>query len=184
MLRLFIASDLPEAAKRALGSTSARLRQELPPASWGRPETYHVTYAFLGDQDDAVVAHLGDALAASLAGSDAFDATIGGGGFFPDERRPRVAWVGLSPAERFSRVAAVVRDAVRAAGVSMDEKPFAPHMTIARVKVPWKRHDTERFVAAFGAAATPARIDAVTLYVSRLASGGAVHTPLRIVRLS
>jgi 2'-5' RNA ligase len=182
-LRLFIASDFPEAVKAALGDRAGALRRSLPPASWGRPETYHVTYAFLGDHEESAVARLGDALSDALAASHAFDARIGGAGFFPDARRPHVAWVGLQPPEAFAGLAAAVRGAVRSAAVAMDEKRFAPHMTLARIKAPWKHGDTEAFVSTFAALSLAARIDSVSLYMSRLTSNGAQHTPLRVVRL-
>lgn len=183
-LRLFIASDLPDAVKTVLGERAAALRRAVPAASWGRAETYHITYAFLGDQDERTVAPLADALETALGSSLAFDATVGSSGFFPDARRPRVAWVGLRPPEAFAALADAVRGAVRSAGVGMDEKPFAPHMTIARMKAPWRRGDTEAFGKAFGGIALAARVDVVSLYMSRLTTGGAQHTPLRVVRLA
>lgn len=183
-LRLFIASDLPDAVKTVVGERAAALRRAVPPASWGRPETYHITYAFLGDQDESTVAPLGDALETAIASSLAFDATVGSAGFFPDARRPRVAWVGLQPSDAFASLADAVRIAVRSAGVAMDEKPFASHMTIARMKAPWRRGDTEAFERAFGGIALAARIEGVSLYMSRLGTGGAQHTPLRVMRLA
>lgn len=182
-LRVFVASDLPETVKVALGERAAEVRHRVPPASWGRPETYHVTYAFLGDQDESTVARLGDALTDALASSRAFDARISGAGFFPDARRPRVAWVGLQPPEAFAGLAEAVRGAVRSAAVAMDVKPFAPHMTLARIKAPWKQRDTEAFTNSFAALSLAARIDSVSLFMSRLTTGGAQHTPLRVVRL-
>ncbi|MHB0968877.1 MAG: RNA 2',3'-cyclic phosphodiesterase [Thermoanaerobaculia bacterium] len=182
-LRLFIASDLPEPLRAALGERAANLRRALPSASWGHPDTYHVTYAFLGDQEESAVARLGDALEEALATVHATDARIGAAGFFPDARRPRVGWVGLQPSEAIAGIAAATRGAVRAAGVAMDEKPFTPHLTLARMKAPWKHDDTEAFTTAFAAIALASRIESVSLYMSRLTTDGAQHTPLRTVRL-
>jgi len=54
-MRLFIATTFPEEILRSLNERLASVRSKLPPASWVRPETQHLTYAFLGEQDEAVV---------------------------------------------------------------------------------------------------------------------------------
>lgn len=176
-MRLFLAVPLPDAVRDELGRRAAGLRPVLPPASWPRPESIHLTLAFLGEVEPGRL----DALTRSLGAVRfaRFAASLGQPGFFPHERRPRVAWVGLQPEGPLDALAGEVRRAVGAAGVAFDEKPFRPHLTLARVKAPWSATHVSRFRAAFAALPPdPFEVSRVVLYESRLSPRGATHEPV------
>ncbi len=180
-LRLFIAWPLDDAIRRALGRMVAPLRNRLPAASWPRPESIHLTFAFLGDTRPENVASISAALD-GCANENAIEVRAGGVGVFPDERRPRVAWIGVEPAEPVVALAKRVRTAVIGAGVSFDPKPFRPHLTIARIKSPWRASDVASLREAFNGWTSPAAsLDRVTLYESRLSPSGAIHTEVHSV---
>ena len=108
-----------------------------------------------------------------------FGATLGNAGFFPHDQRPRVAWIGLEPEEPLAALAGEVRRAVTAAAVPFDEKPFRPHLTMARVKAPWSAAHVARFRDAFAALLPdPFEVNRVVLYESRLSPHGATHVPV------
>src|SRR5947209_19825163 len=100
-MRLFIASTFPEGILRALNDRLAALKPKLPAASWVRAETQHLTFAFLGEQDESLIETLSPRVAAALATIASFDALLHGCGFFPNARHARVGWVGVAPEERF-----------------------------------------------------------------------------------
>ena len=184
-MRLFIAASLPETTRLQIEATVAPLRSRLPAASWTRAESFHLTLAFLGDLDESVIQPLSVELDTRLSEERAFDLTAAGAGFFPDQRRSRVAWIGLEPREPLIRVAALVRDAVRGVSLAFDEKPFAPHLTLARLRARWSRQDVDQFLSRLSDfRSEPARLDAVTLFQSQLSSKGAIHTPLHRVLLN
>jgi len=58
-VRTFIAIELPDAVKEALGELSRRLRVAPVPAAWVRPENIHLTLRFLGDVDEPHLAQTG-----------------------------------------------------------------------------------------------------------------------------
>lgn len=185
MPRLFIAAPLPESTKRQIERVVAPLRQRLAPASWTRPESFHLTFAFLGDQKEAMVDPLAGELAFRLRGAAGFEVVVAGCGFFPNPRRPRVAWVGLRPEEELKRTAQGVLEALRARKIDFDEKPYVPHLTLARLRERWAdRHVREFMEALERFSSEPARLDSVILYQSQLSSKGAIHTPLRTFTLS
>ncbi|HEY0789229.1 MAG TPA: RNA 2',3'-cyclic phosphodiesterase [Thermoanaerobaculia bacterium] len=183
MLRLFIAWPLDDAIRRELARITGALRPRMPAASWPRPESIHLTFAFLGDTPAERV----DAIARSLdscADARAIDVRGGEVGLFPDERRPRVAWIGLEPHDTVSALAGRLRAALADAGIAFDPKPFRPHLTVARVKAPWRASDVAALRDAFRGWSSPAaRLDRVVLYESRLDAGGAVHTELHALPL-
>src|SRR4051794_10335538 len=123
-MRLFLATAFPEAALRALNERVAPIRTKAPPASWVRPETQHLTFAFLGEQDEALIERLAPLVEQELAGVKRFEGALHGSGFFPNPRHARVGWIGVEPEERFAEVARGVRAAVDRLGIKLDRGEF------------------------------------------------------------
>lgn len=173
-MRLFIATSFPEGTLRSLNERVATLKSKLPRASWVRPETQHLTFAFLGEQDESLADRL------KVPCGKAFEAILRGCGFFPNRRHARVGWVGAEPAEEFVALAGRIRTAVVAAGVELDQNEFRPHLTLMRIRDRWPPLAIDTFEHALrDYRSAPFAVDHVTLYVSRLSPDGAVHTPLR-----
>ena len=179
-MRLFIATTFPVEVLRDLNERVARLRPRLPAAAWVREGTQHLTYAFLGEQEETLIERLSRPLGAALAGLPRFEARVSGCGFFPNPRRPRVGWAGLDPEARFVDVAGYVREVVKGEGVVLDGVEFKPHLTLMRLRDPWPPSSLDLFTRTLrDYRSAPFSVAAVTLYSSRLDPNGAVHTPLR-----
>lgn len=179
-MRLFIATSFPESVLFELDERVRRVKTKLPPASWVRRETQHLTFAFLGEQDESVIARLDPLVTNALAPVRQFQAQLRGCGFFPNTRRARVGWAGVTPGEKFIGIADAVRAAVKETGIQLDGAEFKPHLTLCRIRDSWPPGCVEIFNAAFGSLETePFTVDHVTLYSSRLNPSGAVHTPVR-----
>jgi len=173
-MRLFIATTFPAEVLRPLNERVEKLKPKLPKASWLRPETQHLTFAFLGEQEESVVDKI------TLDGGSGFEARLQGCGFFPNRRHARVGWVGAEPHEQFIDLAQRVRSGVTAAGVELDNNEFKPHLTLMRIRDRWPPMATELFEKSLrDFESAPFAIHEVTLYLSRLNPSGAVHTPLR-----
>jgi 2'-5' RNA ligase len=179
-MRLFIASSFPESVTRDLHARVTSLKPRLPSASWVRPETQHLTYAFLGEREEELVDRVTPQIAQRLQAIKKFTATLGGCGFFPNPRRARVGWVGLDPEQPFRDIAAGVREVVTQAGIELDRADFRPHLTIMRIRDAWPPASIEMFEKGLGDyRSAPFAVDSITLFSSRLDPAGAVHTPLR-----
>jgi len=184
-MRLFIAMSFPEALLRPVNDRTARVKSKLPPASWVRPESQHLTFAFLGEQEESLIDKLAPLVERSVGAVPKFEGTLGGAGFFPNPRHARVGWVGVRPEESFTALAKAVRDAVQAAGVTLDRAEFRAHLTLMRIRDPWPPACIETFNAALrDFKSAPFAVERVTLFSSRLNPNGAVHTPLRQFALS
>jgi 2'-5' RNA ligase len=179
-MRLFIAASFPEAVLRPLNERVSRIKPRLPPASWVRAETQHLTFAFLGEQDESLVETLAPEVARRVAQIPRFEATLAGCGFFPHPRHARVGWVGVRPEEPLRAIAGGVRDAVQRCGVELDRAEFRPHLTVMRMRDRWPPASIDLFAAALrDFVSAPFAVERVTLYSSRLNPNGAVHTPVR-----
>jgi 2'-5' RNA ligase len=178
-VRLFIAVELSPEAHAVLRAGLGVLKRDLPPARWVRAETMHLTLKFLGERPAELVDVLDRAVPAALAACSPAAVELGGGGFFPHERRPRVAWIG-GTAPDFGAWAAAVDDACAQIGIEREARPFALHLTLARMERPWGARAVEDFMVRVGKwrfAEFVAR--EVVLFESRLAPAGAEHSALR-----
>ena len=178
-MRFFIATSFPPEVLRPLNERIEKVKPRLPHASWVRPETQHLTFAFLGEQDEAFANRI------RVEGGKKFEACLKGCGFFPNRNHARVGWIGAEPRERFAELADLVRDAVETAGVKMDQNEFRPHLTVMRIRDRWPPRSLQLFEETLGDfESAPFTVHEVTLYLSRLDPHGAVHTPLRTFTLA
>ena len=190
-MRLFVALEIPEPVRREVRRRVAGLRERLPRARWVDPDVLHLTLLFLGEVAPELVADLAGRLAQAFAAHPPLPLRLAGGGTFPAGRPARVAWIGVAgPPELAPLQAAVVRAAraaleppasseapatARAAAVLREggERPFQPHVTLARCPSPWPRGASEKFAAAFPAEIGPPFVaDRGVLVESRLSPRG------------
>lgn len=161
----------------------ARSRPGLPPASWTKPESWHLTLRFLGEIEEAAAARFAEAVAAAAGALEETSLPPGGPVVFPPRGRPRVVGIGFAPGPGLEAIASVARAAERAArsiGCAPEDRAFRPHVTLARLREPWSARSVEAFRAAASGWPFPAwRVCGLVLYSSRLLPSGAVHTPVR-----
>jgi RNA 2',3'-cyclic 3'-phosphodiesterase len=178
-MRLFIAIELPDHYKEALG----KLRTPaIPGARWVAAEQIHLTLAFLGEVDEDTAGRLIAGLARIRAPE--FELCLTGTGCFPNRQRPRVVWVGVKPEPGLTRLAATIRETVLACGIPMEERPFSPHLTLARLKIPVSRELGVFLDQQQELNLEPFPVAEFILFQSRLTQQGAVHIPVRSFPLS
>ena len=136
-MRLFIAAQIPQGIRDGLAALMTGLKKEIPGLRWVRPEGMHLTLRFLGDVAESDLARLGGEVRRNLAGSAGpFDVRVEGLGLFPEKGRARVLWVDLvEPTGALVVLHSMVERAVVGAalpGVKKEDRPFRPHLTLAR----------------------------------------------------
>ena len=172
-MRLFIAIELPDHCKKALGE----LRSAIPGARWVPAEQIHLTLAFLGEVGEETSKQLTGALARIQAPS--FSLSIAGTGCFPNRHHPRVLWIGVKPEPVLAGLAAMIHETVLACGIPQEERPFSPHLTFARLKLPCAR-EVGAFLDLHGSVELPSfPVKEFTIFRSRLSQQGAEHIPVR-----
>jgi 2'-5' RNA ligase len=130
-VRLFVALDIPEDVRAALRAFMAPLRRVAPAARWTRTEGQHVTLKFLGNVGEEKLEAIRSVLS-PLRSPEPVRMVFRGANFFPNVRRPRVFWAGVESSENLATLAADVEGALVAAGFAPEERPFHPHLTLAR----------------------------------------------------
>jgi len=140
-MRLFIGISLPGEYAQIIGEVQDAWKSRLASKmSWVRPELVHLTLRFLGEVDEDRVGGIVQAMQEAARGS--FVMQGGAGGFFPPKGAPRVIWIGLRQgreecAEYFEKL----DRGLAKAGFLAESKPFAPHLTVARVKTAVRSDD-------------------------------------------
>jgi RNA 2',3'-cyclic 3'-phosphodiesterase len=135
LTRTFVALLLPEDWMDYLAGVSRTLAEGTSGFSWVKPENFHLTVRFLGDLGDSGVRRVCDTVTEAASPLDAPRARLGELGAFPDLQRPRVLWIGFAEGGReLETVGKSVNDALRKAGFGPPDKPFRPHLTVARVR--------------------------------------------------
>jgi RNA 2',3'-cyclic 3'-phosphodiesterase len=134
-VRLFIAIEIPNAIRDALNTFLRELRAVAPSAKWVRAENLHVTLKFLGHTEPEKRIAIEQALKA-IRSPQPVVLQIRGLGFFPNEKRPRVFWLGMDVSANLRPLAEDIDHATSRLGFSAENRPFAPHLTLARFDPP------------------------------------------------
>jgi 2'-5' RNA ligase len=163
----------------ALTELAAAVDAVLPSAPvvlrWTPRDQWHLTLAFLGNVSAELLPAVHAACAVAAHGRCAAPLRIAGAGRFGD----RVLWAGIGE-ERplLVDLSARLGAALRAAGIEVDDRPYHPHLTLARAPRDISP-DLRPTVAALSRfAGQPWQPDAVRLMHSRLGAepgGRAVH---------
>jgi RNA 2',3'-cyclic 3'-phosphodiesterase len=177
-MRLFVAIDIPEDVRAAIGALIAKLRPTHRNARWVRIEGLHVTLKFIGETSSEKAADIKTALA-SIPLAVPIPIIFRGLGFFPNQHRPRVLWAGIAAGPELSALAAIVDTALAPLGYPREERAFSPHLTLARFDAPRGLDPLRAAIESAGPLEFGRAIATeFHLYQSVLKPGGAEYTRL------
>lgn len=171
-MRLFVAVVPPDEALEHLsaGLDAARTREAdvlgNETLRWARPDTWHLTLAFLGELADKRVPDLDRRLHRAASRHAACEVALTGSGRFDG----RVLWIGFSgEVAVLRRLAGSVQAASRRAGADVDERPLRAHITLARAREPTDLRPAVAALADY--AGPPWTAHELVLVRSRLGAG-------------
>lgn len=177
-MRLFIAIEIPDDLKKALG----KLRMDIPGARRVPDGQIHLTLAFLGEVDEVTAAMLIDEL--SRIRLPSLELCLSGVGCFPNRQRPRVLWVGLEQEQLLNDAAGMVRKAVLRCGIPQEDRPFSAHITLARFGIPASREVGAFLEQDAKLVLRPFPVREFTLFRSLLTPQGVTHIPIKSFSLA
>jgi 2'-5' RNA ligase len=130
-MRLFVAVIPPRPVVLELRAALSTLPHGDPQLRWCRPDTWHVTLAFLGEVSEEALTDLKERLGRAAARNTPMELALAGGGHFGG----RTLWTGVQgERDRLGRLAESVNSVARRCHIKVDERPFRPHLTLARVR--------------------------------------------------
>jgi len=187
--RAFVALDLPSWVVASLEGAGDALRREdrrWRDDKWVEGRNLHITLKFLGSLSDEDVTLVRAALDVTIPEHGAARLAEPRIRAVPNTRRARMVWATFFDDD--GTCAAVAEAAERAAlraGVAPEERPFVPHVTLARAR---RQHAVtssalEAAQVVLDAAPKAVSVGEVTLYRSVLTRQGPVYEPLDVWRL-
>jgi 2'-5' RNA ligase len=145
--------------------------------SWVRRENLHYTLRFMGELGEDGARRVKEAADDAARTGTPFAAALGALGAFPNARRARVLWVGMSEgAELLTAIARALESALARKGFEAADHAFSAHLTIGRVREP--RADWTERLAAVRVEPESARftVDRLCVVESRLSPRGSAYT--------
>ena len=96
-IRAFLAIDPPEDILQAMSRLQEKLKREISGRiSWTKPQGQHLTLKFFGDISTEDVKNICSAVQNRVTSEPSLNLKVEKLGVFPDARRPRVIWCGVT----------------------------------------------------------------------------------------
>jgi 2'-5' RNA ligase len=179
MVRIFLAIDLPTKLLELLEEYQNRLRSAQADVRWVRPSNIHLTLKFMGELPESDVVKVVETCKDVCRGEGAFSLNLEGTGAFPNQRRPRVLWVGLAgDAGRLSGLQGRMEQALGKVGFPAEGRAFSPHLTIGRFRSERNLAKLLEIASRSKIASEPFPVEEVLIYESRLTPQGPQYTVL------
>ncbi len=185
-MRLFVALQIPEDVRSNCAALIRDLRETAPKLKWVRAENLHITLKFIGHVPDEKLNGISHALS-RVRSPEPLQTQFRGLGFFPNEKRPRVFWMGIDAPRNLSELTARIDAELHALGFPLETRAFSPHLTLARIDESHKRlpdafrsRVQEHATRDFG----NLRATEFALVESKLKPSGAEYTTVRAYRFT
>jgi 2'-5' RNA ligase len=182
-MRLFIAIDINEEIRKALGELQRQLQRKADfrqgDVKWVRPELIHLTLKFLGEVEDEKITSVCETVKDVAGKHESFELNIESVGCFGG-RSAKVLWVGTGDGkDKLFDLQKDLEEKLALAGFAPEDREFSGHLTLCRIK---------SSAAGFKLAAMSKdfedlrlgviSVDSVSVYQSQLTPAGPVYTVL------
>jgi 2'-5' RNA ligase len=191
-VRLFVACEVPDEVKAAIGGITQSLRERSGNAvRWINPEGVHVTLKFLGEVPVKKLPAIKLAIQEAVVGHQPFELEFSNIGTFGGREGLRIMWVGVAgDVLRLEALVRAVNAALAVVGFEPERRPFRPHLTLGRVRDEVGTRQRAEIEVEVGKTEVPPvswRTAQVSLMRSRLGPGGASYDvlatfPLRVTQ--
>ncbi|MFP4380106.1 MAG: RNA 2',3'-cyclic phosphodiesterase [Candidatus Sumerlaeia bacterium] len=180
-LRLFIAANLAPEQEEACADIIERLQKGMQftksHPKWSKPKNLHLTLKFLGDTQERRIPKIQQAMDDACSEKKPFLFRLGGLGVFPNEKKPRVIWLGMGKGkEKMTTLQKNLDAALAHIGFPLDNREFSPHLTLARLN---SMRDTHAMIRVLKMhehiKAGENLLDKICLYQSTLTPKGPVY---------
>ncbi len=175
-LRLFIAFSTPPLVKESALRLIGTLRSANADVSWERGEKLHCTVKFLGDTAPDRIPGLMEVLTILAESVPPFAVSYRSVGCFPNNRSPRVLWIGIEdPSGTLKDLQQKLEASLTTLGFEPEDRPFHPHLTLGRVRSPKNQRQLLAMMETVTFASDLYTVDAFMLMQSELQPTGSLY---------
>jgi RNA 2',3'-cyclic 3'-phosphodiesterase len=185
LIRTFIAIPLSDEIHQRLAECQTSLKKHHAEVSWVKPENIHLTLLFLGEIHPNLVEKVGQCLEDIIPTQPQFTCEIAGTGVFPNPKRARVLWIGVTQGkEPVIQLQSVIEKSLDKLNIPKEDRAFHPHLTLGRVRSP-KNLDivVDDLLQQSKMSCGTLSVTQVTLFSSKLSPTGAIYAPLKQIAL-
>ena len=152
---------------------------------WTKPSNWHITLIFLGNTPETTLGLLQNLISESFAEVPAFMTEIAGIGVFPNARNPKVLWLGIENLQPLMRGFFILTELLQQVGFSLENKPFKPHLTLARIRNSAQGKPITSMIETYqNCTFGSVEIKSVVLYESISTNDGPLYNPLFVKKLN
>lgn len=181
-MRLFTGIALPSHVLDQLARVLKELRP-LAPLKWSPLENLHITSKFIGEWPEARLRELALALEnLNLTGS--FEVTVAGFGYFPNPHNPRTLFAAVQAGPELAELAGRIGQALRPLGVAQENRPYSPHLTLARIKNEDTRKLRDHIAHMTHSDFGTFQVSEFHLYLSKTGPNGSIYKQLATYSLT
>jgi len=180
-IRTFVAVDLAAGVKARLTALQEQLGRTGAGVKWTRPDNIHLTLLFLGEVEELEVVSICRVVQQRARRHAPFGIDVAGLGAFPNARRPKILWAGITDgAAELRALHTDLEEGLLDLGCyRREDREYTPHLTLGRLS-----HDDR--AAGWGpvlaehadwqGGSTP--VDEVLVMASEMRKGGPEYTVL------
>jgi len=184
---MFCAVELPEGIRTRIEKHIERVREATPDSQcgWTRVSNIHLTLKFFGNVEVSRVNRITDALSRAVDGVSQLKVSIGGTGAFPNNRQPRVLWIGVNDSSgELERLHKCIEEECAKKGFEKESRAYRPHLTLTRIRNPKGARALAEANQRFGFEPVEMHVGEVLLFRSELSSKGSKYTVVSRHKLS
>ena len=134
-IRTFIAVDLAVGVKDRLIALQEELGRSASGVKWTRPENLHLTLLFLGEVAELEVVSICRVVQQRARKHGPFSLEVAGLGAFPNARRPKILWAGITDGvPELRALQADLEEGLLDLGCyRREDREYTPHLTLGRL---------------------------------------------------
>jgi 2'-5' RNA ligase len=180
-IRTFIAVDLTGGVKDRLLRLQDQLGRAGPGVKWTPPANLHLTLLFLGEVEQLEVVSICRVVQQRARKHAPFSLDVAGLGAFPNARRPKILWAGIT--DGVAELRALHKDLedglLDLGCYRREDREYTPHLTLGRLSQDDRAEDWGSILAKHAdwqGGTTP--VDEVLVMASEMRKGGPEYSVL------
>jgi len=183
-IRTFIALEISEEIKDKIEKIQSTIKlTDSIKGSWVKKENLHLTLKFLGDTQIKYIEEIKEKIRECFKDKNSINCNLADIGTFPNEKIPRVIWVGIkNGALEIINLASNLEISLSQLGFKKEKRDFKTHITICRPKQISDYQKFKNTLKEINRQFSPQEftINKITFFESKLSPQGSIYTPIFI----
>lgn len=131
--RLFTAIPIPASIRNIIAAQQQRWQNLVAFRKWTHPEDVHITLVFIGQTEPKQLPSLIQEIRKIASSHPPFELSLSSLGSFGRPHKPSILWIGMEGnVDRLRQLQGELHTQIYRLGFPLDQRPYSPHLTVAR----------------------------------------------------